>query len=349
MENRISLIYRFLSRVFPKVDMELARWVREIRCFGSDELAYQAMASIRLKKFHCQGGSIFSLYPGCNTDRMIELIVALQTISDYLDNLCDRCGFQEERAFRQLHLAFIEALEPEGALSDYYLYYPFRDDGGYLSKLVGTCRECVNELPLYRNVRERIMKLGELYSELQIYKHLSPNIREHKVISWTLPNLKEYRDITSWEFAAASGSTLAIFMMFALSSSSSRLDKDIDAAFEAYFPWICGLHILLDYFIDLKEDREWGDLNFVSFYSDMSEAEDRLKLFIEKSIDRAGKLPNNYFHRVVVQGLLALYLSDPKIELGSQGAIGRRLVNKGGGTAYTLWRICRRLRSKGFI
>jgi tetraprenyl-beta-curcumene synthase len=46
-------------------------------------------------------------------------VVALQTISDYLDNLCDRRGSPTGR-FRQLHLAMTDALDPAGETHDYY-------------------------------------------------------------------------------------------------------------------------------------------------------------------------------------------------------------------------------------
>lgn len=307
------------------------------------------MASIKLKKFHCQGGSVYSLYPGSNTERMLELVVALQTISDYLDNLCDRTEVKEERAFRQLHLAFTEALEPGNYMSDYYLYYPLKKDGGYLYKLVERCRACIKGLPTYNLVKEHTVRLGRLYSDLQVYKHLPLDIREKKVMEWSMPYLKDYNGISNWEFAAAAGSTLAIFMLFAIASDDKCSGQDIAKILEVYFPWVCGLHILLDYYIDLKEDKEWGDLNFVSYYSNMEECESRLKLFIRNATEGIIKLDNSIFHVTVIQGLLALYLSDPKAEYGEQAAISRRLVRSGGKMAHLLWRMCKYLRKKRVV
>ena len=346
---QISLIRKFVFQVLPKVDRELKKWLKEIRNFESDELAHQAMDSIKLKKFHCQGGGVFSLYPGCNTNRMIELIVALQTISDYLDNLCDRTTVKDEKTFRQLHLAFTESLDPGHEISDYYLLYPQKDDGEYLNKLVAVCKSCIRELPTYSKVKKFVLRFGELYSELQVYKHLPSNIREEKVQDWSRPYLEGLRGITGWEFAAATGSTLAIFMLFALASDNKCSEKDILSISNTYFPWICGLHILLDYFIDLEEDRQWGDLNFVSYYANSSECEIRLKLFIDQSMKAASKLQNKFFHKTVVQGLLALYLSDPKVVHEHKAIASRSLVISGGNMSYILWKMCNYLRKRNII
>ena len=346
---QINLIRKFVTGIFPKVDEEISGWIKEIREFESDELAQQAMSSIRMKKFHCQGGSIYSLYPEVDSDRMVDLIVALQTISDYLDNLCDRTEIKEERAFRQLHLAFTEALKVDGELSDYYLHYPIKGDGGYLIKLVLKCRGCIEELSSYDVVQDHVLKLGKLYSELQIFKHLSIDKREKKVVDWTQPYLEQYKGISSWEFAAATGSTLAIFMLFAIASDSKSTEDNVLDILEVYFPWVCGLHILLDYFIDLKEDLEWGDLNFVYYYSSLEESEERLKLFINNAMKGINNLPNNNFHSIVIQGILALYLSDPKVASGAEADISRNLVRFEGNMASMLWKMCKYLRKKNII
>ena len=53
---------------------------------------------IRDKEFHCLGGSVYAPRTGGQRkDDGLRLIVAFQTISDYLDNLCDRTGVNRSR------------------------------------------------------------------------------------------------------------------------------------------------------------------------------------------------------------------------------------------------------------
>ena len=346
--NSLTLITRFVGQVFPLADGELAHW-RAAAALACPELAAQALASIRDKKFHCQGGSIYSLYPGVDTPAFVRLVVALQTISGYLDNLCDRAGVADEAAFRRLHLAITDALDPDGPVNDYYACYPLKNDGGYLAALVAACRRETARLPAYGVVRPLTLRLGALYSELQTYKHLDPAVREAKMAAWGSGHLAEYPGISLWEFAAATGSTLGIFQLCALAADPALTRGEAEAAFAAYFPWIAGLHILLDYFIDLAEDRSHGDLNFVAYYRDKEEIEDRLGHFWRQSLTGAGRLAQPAFTVTVLNGLMAMYLSDPKTQAPLEKQVKATLLATAGGYARFLHSLCRLLRRRGIL
>ncbi|MBP2646079.1 MAG: hypothetical protein H6Q75_1519, partial [Firmicutes bacterium] len=60
----LVIVLQLVLRVFPLVDRELTHWRQYASRCPSPELKTQALASIASKKFHCQGGSVFSLYPG---------------------------------------------------------------------------------------------------------------------------------------------------------------------------------------------------------------------------------------------------------------------------------------------
>jgi len=113
---------------------------------------------------------------------------------------------------------------------------------------------------------------------------------------------------------------------------------------QAYFPWICGLHILLDYFIDLREDQETNQLNFVAYYDDAAMTSKRLRLFVESSLKQAEQLEHPKFHRAVVQGLLAMYLSDEKSKDTDIRSITKQLLRDSGLGVNLLHRLCCYLR-----
>ncbi|KUO69801.1 MAG: hypothetical protein APF81_00960 [Desulfosporosinus sp. BRH_c37] len=342
--NRVRLIYQFITLVFPIVKRELNEWWRIAERSPDFRLRQQALESIRSKTFHCQGGSIYALYPGVNRVEAVRFIVAYQTMSDYLDNLVDSLEVQDELAFSQLHLAMQEALNPNAAKSDYYLYYPYREDGGYLDRLVTTCQKSLENLQSYNIVQDEAIKLAKLYSHLQTYKHLALEEREAKMLNWIKPFLTDYLEITAWEFAAATGSTLGIFCLFAVAFDPQLTKSQGQIIRKTYFPWICGIHILLDYFIDLREDRETKQLNFVAYYEDPKIISERLQLFVKNSIEQTSKLEYPKFHRAVVQGLLAMYLSDEKSMDRDIRPITKKLLNVSGlGVRFLYW-LCRQLR-----
>ncbi len=349
IHSEVILVSKFVGEVFPAVNKELLRWKEQARYAKQEVLANQAFSSIQLKKFHAQGGCVYALYPGSDKENLISFIVAYQTISDYLDNLCDRAAIENEKAFRQLHLAMEDALSPGTCPADYYCYYPYKEDGGYLKKLVLECQTQLSDLPSLSQVQEKILEWARLYSHLQTYKHLSCHIRENKMKGWIEPYLKVFPELSIWEFGAATGSTLGIFILCALATDPKLSQKDVESVSQAYFPWICGLHILLDYFIDKDEDFETGDLNFVSYYESDVECWKRLTWFIEKSMKAASSLTYPDFHRTVIRGLLAMYLSDPKASNRSIKIMTHKLMKAGGARAKTMHFFCQLLRKTNLL
>jgi geranylgeranyl pyrophosphate synthase len=228
--KKLTMLTRFVTTVFPRVEKELQGWKEIIDKAADQELRQQGLASIEKKKFHCLGGSVYTLMEGAHQDTLF-FIVALQTISDYLDNLCDRADCLDMAAFRQLHLAFTDALEPEDTAGsrDYYSLYPHKDDGGYLASLVAECRKVLIQLPSYQLVKEDVMDLASLYSSLQTYKHTYIPLREGYLQEFFAEHRTELPGLDWWEFAAATGSTLGIFALIAAATTEkdylSRIDK----------------------------------------------------------------------------------------------------------------------------
>ncbi|CEO87370.1 conserved hypothetical protein [Syntrophaceticus schinkii] len=446
--KKLTMLTRFVTRVFPGVEKELKRWQEVVSTAGDPELRQQGLASIEKKKFHCLGGSVYTLMEGAHQDTL-SFIVALQTISDYLDNLCDRAGCLDMAAFRRLHLAFTDALEPEnthsaqltgipqisteedkpdedkrgvvtssaqasaahratidalepenthsaqltrilhlasadgdkqavvtsgtrasaahratadalepdgstdgsaeGGIGDYYSLYPHQDDAGYLKSLVEECRNIIRRLPSYQLVQEDVLRLASLYCDLQTYKHTHIPLREGYLERWFAEHATKVPELDWWEFAAATGSTLGIFALIAAAGQPNLDSETARRITDGYFPWICGLHILLDYFIDQEEDLLEGDLNFVSYYENREHCIERLVLFLEHALDQAARMPDPLFHTTVVQGLPAFYLSDPKV--GAQGLEedAMTILEAAGEETVRMYRVCRSLRRRGKI
>src|SRR5665213_212045 len=91
----------------------------------------QALASIDGKAYHVQGGCILATFMrGESAHRYIAIVAAVETIYDYLDNLCDRLPGVSQQAFATLHAALIDALDDRRDPIDYYRDGPAGDDAG---------------------------------------------------------------------------------------------------------------------------------------------------------------------------------------------------------------------------
>ncbi|XID93656.1 tetraprenyl-beta-curcumene synthase family protein [Paenibacillaceae bacterium WGS1546] len=309
-----SLMKRVYKYILPEVRAELASWRERANGIPDPELRKQALDSMAAKQFHCEGGGVYAAANLEQRQVLIPLIVALQTISDYLDNLCDRSTSLDPEDFRLLHQSMLDAVTPETAVRNYYALRREQDDGGYLAALVARCRSSIVRLPAYREVQPYVKELVQLYADLQVYKHIDRAKREERLLAWWDEHAPRYPQLRWNEFAAATGSTLGMFMLF-LAASDPELDTgQAEAIRNHYFPSICGLHILLDYLIDQAEDREGGDLNFCSYYEDQRTLNERMTRMVNAARASADELPFGHFHRMIVEGLIALYLSDPKVK-----------------------------------
>ncbi|RHW40819.1 tetraprenyl-beta-curcumene synthase family protein [Neobacillus notoginsengisoli] len=320
-----SLMAKTYKTILPAVREELSHWKKRAEAIPNEELRRQALASIETKTFHCEGGAILALIAKKEYRRAIKFIVAYQTISDYLDNLCDRSTSLDPDDFASLHDAMFDALLPAPSYGDYYSKREDRDDGGYLAALVDTCKSVLESMERYPVIKDHLLDLCGFYCELQVHKHVIPEEREGRLIEWFARHKKRMPEMEWYEFSACSGSTLGIFCLVSYALGTDFLKDDAQRVMNGYFPYIQGLHILLDYLIDQEEDREGGDLNFCFYYQSQEALFERLMHFIKEADRHTEGLPNPRFHRLINRGLLGIYLSDEKVR--SQAGV-RRLAKK---------------------
>ncbi len=305
---------RYVLAVIPLASRELAAIRVRAERIPDPALRREALASIDGKAYHVQGGAILATFlPGASARRYVAIVAALETIYDYLDNLCDRLPGVSQRAYASLHDALIDALDDRRTPAAYYRDGPPGDDGGYLRGLVEDVRDGLRALPHYSDVRERLVDVARFYAELQVVKHGPPGAREHACDAWYARYRERFPGLSWWEFAAACGSSLPVFALIELASRARLDEREVDATLAAYFPGVSALHILLDYFIDQAEDREHGELNFVACYPSTTAAVDRLRRLLEVALARVRGLAGATRHRFLVQAMCVFYLTHPKV------------------------------------
>ncbi len=334
--------------VLPQARENLQGWEKKAFLIPDRELRHQALASINSKSFHCMGGCLYGLLADNRITEITKFIIAYQTISDYLDNLCDRSNSLDPADFQALHESMADALTPGSPANDYYRFRQERDDGGYLKSLVQTCQGVLAKNPAYQHIAPYLIELAGYYSDLQINKHVSAEQRIGRLQAWFGLHRGKVPSMDWQEFGASAGSTLGIFALVSASFGRGFSPESAALIRGAYFPWIQGLHILLDYFIDQEEDLLGGDLNFCSFYDNIFQAEERILFFLKMAEQGTVRLAHPGFHRMICRGLPAIYLADKKVsrQANIKRSAGRMLRRCGPLTIFfylNCW-IYRRLR-----
>lgn len=330
-----SLMNQVYRKIMPNVHRELAIWKEKAASIPNEELRKQALASIEHKTFHCEGGSILALLALEKKEEAIKFIVAYQTISDYLDNLCDRSTSLDPEDFAALHESMKDSLTVGADMKNYYRLRTDQNDGGYLQQLVTTCQTMLSEIFNYQTIKPFLLELCQYYCDLQIHKHVKVEEREVRLQKWFDDYKQGLPDMDWYEFSACSGSTLGIFCLVSYAVREDFQLEHANSIRNGYFPYIQGLHILLDYFIDQDEDREGGDLNFCFYYKNNEELLDRLTHFLVQADKHTEQLPDQKFHKLINRGLLGVYLSDDKVNKQKEvQKLSRKMMKSGGSISY---------------
>jgi tetraprenyl-beta-curcumene synthase len=310
----LASMARFLTQVVPRASRVLGSIEAEARTIPDHGLRDQALASISDKAYHVQGGCILATFlKGAAAQHYVDIVAPLETIYDYLDNLCDRLPNVPAAAYPTLHEALLDALDDRRPIGDYYRDGPRRDDGGYLRGLVQRVRAGIGALPNYAAVREQLIEVGSYYAELQTFKHARPGAREAVCKAWYERNRERFPGLYWWEFAAACGSSLPVFALLYFASQTTLAPNAVEHTLAAYFPNVSAVHILLDYFIDQAEDREHRELNFVACYASSAEAVSRVRRLVSATAAGIRTLKDGEWHGFVLRAMCLFYLTHPKV------------------------------------
>jgi tetraprenyl-beta-curcumene synthase len=205
---------RYWSTVAPLVRSQLARWKQAARAIGDPELRALALGKLRDEHFNAQvAATLATLSPRAQRARVVEAIVALQVLYDYLDTLGEQPAAtatadveippDDRRLFAALTNAVALRLDGESgpatdSARDYYAGRAYADDGGYLQALVVTVNSTLAGLPSTPAVAAVARGAAERCGEAQIVHHEASRLGSPQ-------GIVELRD---WATVQASGTGL---------------------------------------------------------------------------------------------------------------------------------------------
>lgn len=306
-------LLRFLRRVVPRAATELDAIATLAATIPDTRLRMEALASIAAKAYHVGGGCILATFlPDEAAERYVQIVAPLETIYDYLDNLCDRHPDVPVEAFPVLHRAIADALDPRAGTHDYYAAGPSGDDAGYLEELVTRTQHSLAQLGENAALFAAFSEAATLYAEMQTFKHYPDGERVAACQAWSKRRYDARFDGLAWyEFACAAGSQFQVYApLFSLLAGHS---ESIPATYDAYFPSVAALHVLLDSFIDQAEDHDHGELNFSALYQSPQLMRRRVGKMAADAARRFAPLPNPSHHRFLLRVMALFYLTHPKV------------------------------------
>jgi tetraprenyl-beta-curcumene synthase len=312
---------RYWTGVFPQVRRELQHW-RERALEIPDPVLRRLALDAPLQRGNLEGAAAFAAFvPRTHRAAVVRALIAYQSAYNYLDLLAEQPQADPVAGARGLHQALLDALDPEGRerflraeseQPDYYADYPQGDDNGYLTELVAACATALATLPCYAAVasatRTATLRIADFQS-----LNLSKAQGDHDAFArWARAEIPAGTALEWWEAAAAGGSALGVYALIAAAAAPVVHAADVEAIESAYFPWIGGLHSLLDHLVDAREDAERGQRNLIDYYDTAELAAERMRALAERAAAYARGLDDgDRRHTIMLAGMVANYLSEP--------------------------------------
>jgi tetraprenyl-beta-curcumene synthase len=319
-----SAARRYWLEVFPVAQIEIRRLRQRAREIPDPVLRSLALDAQRHKWACLEGAAAFATFVARRQCAgFARLLVDLQALLDYADTLMEQPSDDPAANARQLHQAFVAALQPDLPHRDYYQYHARRQDGGYLAQLADACRASICKLPSYPLVADAVMRHAGRMVFYQSDINLATTDDYPRLARWASKQASS-AELNWWELGAACGSSLAIFAHIAAAADPALTSCEVDAIEALYWPWAEALHILLDSLIDRAEDRETNQPNLLNHYTSQEEMTERLGLLAGETAKRAHEVAPH--HRLILAGMVALYLSDEQAWIDSARPASERVL-----------------------
>jgi tetraprenyl-beta-curcumene synthase len=334
-----------------EVSREIQEWRRLALAIPDPQIRQDALESLARKRTHLDGAALFWILPRRRNVRLLRVLVAYEITLEFLDNMNERAAYAGQENGRQLHLALVEALNPDAGISDYYRFHPWGNDGGYLRALVGSCREQCAYLPSYPQVRALVIREATRAQVLAINHDPSPYCRDAALREWAAREFPGNDEISWFELSGAATASLTVHLLLALAAEPTFDERDVHDACAVYFPWLSLATTMLDSYVDQFDDAAGEDHSYIAHYASREVAVRRLGEVVERAARGALGLPKGRYHAVIVACMVAMYLSNDNAGNADLRAATRTLVHAGGSLTQLLlpvlraWRIAYRLRS----
>lgn len=304
---------RYWSTVAALVHTQLDHWTQRTEDIPDHALQKIAITNLREEGFNAQAtATLATLARRPYRTPVVEAIVGLQVLYDYLDSLIERPLADPLAEGRQLYQAFIDAIVLDNpSHGDYYPQTQGSDDGGYLQELVDVVRNALIRLPSQTAIAQVSAKVVRRCSEAQIHAHAASSLGDRQLERWASSNALgtglEWREF----LAGAVSSGLSLHALIALAGDPNTSQGHAFAIDEVYLS-ICAATTLLDGLIDYEQDIfSMGRPGYTRYYEDGNALTQGLRSVIHRAASNACDLPNGPYHLMILIGVVAYYLSAP--------------------------------------
>jgi tetraprenyl-beta-curcumene synthase len=303
---------RYWTSVAPIVRRELNRWEARAQAIEDPGLRALALSKLRDEGFHAEAAAMLAtVAPRTHRRSVVEAIVALEVLFDYLDGLTERPSpdpLQEgERLFAALTDAVAASTDSAGHPG------PPRGYDGYLETLSRAAALALARLPGAPAIADVAKQTAERSALAQIHMHSIGELGVAPLQKWSTAEANGgglgWRELT----AGAASSVLVLHALIAAAADAASTREDAEQIATAYLS-TCVVLTLLDGLVDYVHDTDHDgsrDPGYVDLYDDPAELPDVLAEAARRARTLGSALPNAPHHVMLLTAVVVYYLSAP--------------------------------------
>jgi tetraprenyl-beta-curcumene synthase len=312
------------------VSREVHRWRALAAQIPDPVLRADALGSLADKRNYTDGAALFWILPSCRNDELLALLVAFQTMANYLDAASERGAEHRGASAGCLMVALVDAVDVGAPLHDYYADHPWTDDGGFLVALVLCCRSACMSLPRYWHARPLLLREARRGRALELCHDPEPRRRDEALEAFAHREFAPVRGTSWFELAGGASSLLAVIVLLALAADETSTDHDLHAVLDVYHAWAAPLGLILDSYIDQVEDAEARGWSAIAYYPDAQFAQRRIAVLINRALRDAARLRHGERHTLIIAMMIAMYLTSDSATSAPLADSTRQLRRAGG-------------------
>jgi tetraprenyl-beta-curcumene synthase len=316
---------RYWTSVAPTVRRELKRWQLRADAIDDPELRTLALSKLDGESFHAEAAAMLATFaPRTHRTSVVEAIVALELLFDYLDGLSERSSEDPVGDGERLFEALTGAVKVPGIGTNETFEQPRCNDGAYLEELSRTVSTALIRLPGASAIRHEAQRVAVRCGQAQTRMHALPQDGIAQLEEWGRSEAQgtglEWRELV----AGAASSVLVLHGLIAAAADPRTTSTDAARIAEAYLS-MCVALTLLDGLVDYQYDTgpDGSDRpGFLSLFEDRDELPEVLGQAARRAATQARVLPNGAQHVMLLTGVVAYYGSAP----GAQNPIARPVI-----------------------
>jgi tetraprenyl-beta-curcumene synthase len=314
---------RYWTSVAWIVRGELKRWKLYAQAIEDPELRTLALAKLHGEAFHAEAAAMLATgAPRAHRASVIEAIVALELLFDYLDGLTERSSVDPLDQGKRLFAIFTDAAA--GCVGTGGSPPPPRTSDGYLEALSRAASAAIARLPAAAAITQVSQKVAARAGQAQTRMHAVPALGTAQLEGWARAEAQgtglEWRELV----AGAASSVLALHALTAAAADPDMSPQQAAEIVPSYLS-MCVVLTLLDGLVDYGEDRlsggpDWA--GYLGLFPAVEELPDLLGKAATRAAVQAAALPNGAHHVMILVGVVGYYGSAP----GAEGELARPVL-----------------------